>query len=98
MLAMLDQSLVYTEGFICLPDLPLAIAHAWCVGDNDGLVYDPTILDATSGFEYRGIMLESGFVFETVQERGMYGVLDNHMGKWPFLRGETRGVHTNMKK
>jgi hypothetical protein len=63
--------LVYVEGYAVgvIPTL-----HAWCVDPTTMQVIDPTWDHAIS---YLGIPIRSEFLWETLLDRGYYGVLDN---------------------
>jgi hypothetical protein len=56
-----DDGLVYTEGYMLRPGVPILVHHAWCV-TPDGVVVDPTIPDPeTCG--YYGIEFQADWVF-----------------------------------
>lgn len=57
-----DDELVYTEGYVLRPGVPMLIHHAWCV-TPDGTVVDPT-LDRPEECAYYGIEFQLHWILD----------------------------------
>lgn len=84
LLALSNPRLIYCEGYAVSGNVPLPVAHAWCI-DEKGNVIDPTWKDGRS---YYGVPFKIAYVSEKNRSKKNYGIIDNWEHKWPLLRGE----------
>ncbi len=63
--------LVYCEGYVSFPSIPVPFAHAWCL--LNGQVWDPIPLFADRRAEYFGREVPLDVLRRTVARRGAWG-------------------------
>ncbi|HZQ47943.1 MAG TPA: hypothetical protein VFC07_13075 [Verrucomicrobiae bacterium] len=80
-LALSGMELIYCEGYALNQGLPIPLMHGFCI-TPEGAVVDPTWKDGT---EYFGVAISKTFLFQTMNQREMYGVLDDWENNYPVL-------------
>lgn len=79
-----NEQLVYVEGYVLLPQIPIPIIHAWCVKPGSDKVIDVTSSDLV---EYYGVPFQSRYVVsQACATRYAGGLLDAWLYHWPLMK------------
>ena len=75
----------YAEGYALKPGL-IPMNHAWLVDDDDNAIditweYDPDTA-------YYGIIFPHDYLWETLEKKKTYGIIDNYEMNFPLLQGK----------
>lgn len=80
----LREGLIYVEGFTCIENVGIPIAHAWCVRKGSNRVIDPTAQHARY---FIGVPFTRERVAQQYSKVGnSVSLIDDWHNEWPLLR------------
>lgn len=79
----MNNDLIYVEGFALLPNIPLPIHHAWCIAEGEDAVIDPT---SDKLVEYIGIPFRLPVIEDVWKNGSGESLLNITKGKYAILR------------
>lgn len=87
-----NKTLVYVEGYAIPANVPLPLAHAWCV-DMEGHIHEVTWPE--KGLDYFGVPFDFKYLTKAILKRKMYGIIDNWEYGFPLLKikDKTKFMH-----